>query len=74
MRNLRWHGKPLAPGARPRIAINDYRAGGNGGYLLFRGAKVLWRSTEDIRELAIGYYTERKAIPVEAMGNWKPVR
>src|ERR1035441_9988625 len=41
---------------------------------MFRGAKVVWRSGEDIRELLIRYYTERHSIPGEATGNWKMVR
>ena len=41
---------------------------------MFRGAKVVWRSREDIRDLLIRYYTERKSIPGEATGNWKMVR
>jgi len=72
--NLRWRGKPLGPAQELRIAINSYRAGGSGGYTMFRGAKVVWRSGEDIRELLIRYYTERKSIPGEATGNWKMVR
>jgi 2',3'-cyclic-nucleotide 2'-phosphodiesterase/3'-nucleotidase len=74
IRDLRWRGKPLAPEQKMRIAINNYRAGGSGGYTMFQGAKVVWRSGEDIRELLIRYYTERKSIPVEATGNWKLVK
>src|ERR1017187_2535162 len=74
IRNLSWRGKPLAPERQLRLAINNYRAGGSGGYTMFRGAKVVWRSGEDIRELLIRYYTERQAIPGEATGNWKMVR
>ena len=74
IRNLRWHGHPLAPDQKLRIAINSYRAGGSGGYSMFHGAKVLWRSSEGIRELAIRYYTERKSIQGETAGNWKIVQ
>ena len=69
--NLRWHGKPLEPETRLRIAVNNYRAGGSAGYGMFRDAKVLWRSGEEIRELVIRYYSERKTIPVDAPSNWK---
>jgi hypothetical protein len=41
---------------------------------MFRGAKVVWRSGEDIREMVIRYYTERKSIPGEASGNWKTLK
>ncbi len=71
IRNLRWQGKPLAPDQKLRIALNNYRAGGSGGYQMFQNAKVVWRSSEDIRDLVIRYYTERKTIPVEPTGNWK---
>jgi 2',3'-cyclic-nucleotide 2'-phosphodiesterase / 3'-nucleotidase len=74
IRNLRWRGKPLETEQKLRVAINNYRAGGSGGYVMFQGAKVLWRSNEGIRELVIRYYTERKSIPDEATGNWKMVK
>lgn len=74
IRNLRWRGKELAPDQKLRIAINSYRAGGSGGYSMFRGAEVVWRSSEGIRELVIRYYTERKSIPGETAGNWKIVK
>jgi 2',3'-cyclic-nucleotide 2'-phosphodiesterase/3'-nucleotidase len=69
--NLRWQGRPLDPAQKLRIAVNNYRAGGTGGYEMFRGAKVLWRSGDDIRDLLIRYYTEHKVIPAEATNNWK---
>ena len=67
----RWHGRPLDPSQHLRIAINNYRAGGSGGYEMFRGAKILWRSGDDIRDLLIRYYTEHKTIPSEATSNWR---
>ncbi len=71
---LRWRGKPLGPEQKLRIAINSYRAAGSGGYTMFQGAKVVWRSGEDIRDLVIRYYTERKSIPGDATGNWNIVK
>jgi 2',3'-cyclic-nucleotide 2'-phosphodiesterase/3'-nucleotidase len=74
IRNLRWHGHPLAPEQPLRIAVNSYRAGSSGGYTMFRGAKVVWRSTEGIRDLVIAFYTKRQSIPSETIGNWKIVK
>jgi 2',3'-cyclic-nucleotide 2'-phosphodiesterase/3'-nucleotidase len=71
VRNLRWHGQPLAPDQKLRIAINNYRAAGSAGYSMFKGAKMLWHSQEEIRNLLVEYYTERKNLPGEATGNWR---
>ncbi len=49
IKNLRWKGRPLRDDQPLRLAINSYRAGGSGGYTMFRGAKVVWQSAEDIR-------------------------
>jgi 2',3'-cyclic-nucleotide 2'-phosphodiesterase / 3'-nucleotidase len=69
--NLRWNGKPLAPLQKLRIAVNNYRAGGSGGYSMFRGAKILWRSSQEIRDLIVAYYTEHKRLPDRADRNWR---
>lgn len=73
IRNLKFHGKPLDPSQKLRIAVNNYRAAGSAGYSMFRGAKIVWRSFDDIRELMVRYYTERKKLPLEADGNWRIV-
>lgn len=71
IRNLRWHGRPLEDTQPLRIAVNNYRSGGSAGYTTFRGAKVVWRSGEEIRELMIRYYIEHKELPAKANGNWR---
>jgi 2',3'-cyclic-nucleotide 2'-phosphodiesterase/3'-nucleotidase len=71
IRDLRWHGQPLDMNARLRVAINNYRAAGSAGYSMFGGANVLWRSGDEIRDLMIRYYTERKKLPSDATGNWR---
>jgi 2',3'-cyclic-nucleotide 2'-phosphodiesterase/3'-nucleotidase len=71
--NLRRNGKPIRADEKLRIAVNNYRAGGSGGYEMFRGANVVWRSSEDIRDLIIRYYTERKKLPAEPDRNWRIV-
>lgn len=73
IRNLRWHGKPLADDQPLRIAINNYRSGGSGGYTMFQNAKVVWRSTEEIREMIIRHYSEGGSLPSEPDRNWKVV-
>jgi len=73
IRNLKWKGKPLDLGQKLRLALNSYRAGGTAGYSMFRNAKIVWRSPEDIRQLIIDYYSERSEIPATPAGNWRIV-
>ncbi|HYP08201.1 MAG TPA: 5'-nucleotidase C-terminal domain-containing protein, partial [Bryobacteraceae bacterium] len=72
IQNLRFKGQPLKEDQPLRIALNNYRAGGSGGYTAFRGAKLLWRSYEDMRELIIRYYSENP-LPAKPDENWKVV-
>ncbi len=73
IRNLRWKGQPLSDGQKLRIAVNNYRAGGSAGYSMFREAKVLWRSTEEIRDMMVDHYTEKKSLPARPDNNWRVV-
>jgi len=68
---LRFRGRPLAPNQKLRLAINSYRQAGGGGYRMFAGAKVLWQSTADVRELIIEHYSRKKVIAARADGNWR---
>jgi len=73
IRNLRRHGQPLDDNQPLRIALNNYRAGGSAGYSMFRGAKILWRSPQEIRDLVIQYYSEHKTLPARPDNNWRVV-
>jgi 2',3'-cyclic-nucleotide 2'-phosphodiesterase/3'-nucleotidase len=73
IRNLRYHGQPLADDQKLRIAVNNYRAGGGGGYTMFPKTKIVWRSNDEMRDLMIEYYTEHKTVPAKAVGNWRIV-
>ena len=68
---LLWKGKPLAGNQPLKIAVNSYRAGGSGGYTMFRGAKVVWRSSEEIREMMVQYFSEKGTLPAQADNNWR---
>ncbi|HYI94172.1 MAG TPA: 5'-nucleotidase C-terminal domain-containing protein [Bryobacteraceae bacterium] len=70
IRNLQFRGKPLALDQKLRIAVNNYRAGGSNGYTMFKDAKVVWRSYEDIRDLIIRYYSEHE-LPTAPDNNWR---
>ncbi len=73
IRNLRRNGKPLSDDEPLRLAVNNYRAAGGAGYSMFRGAKVVWRSTEEIRDMVVSYYIEKKQLPVKPDDNWRVI-
>ena len=73
IKNLRWKGRALKDDQPLRIAVNNYRAGGSGGYKMFHGAKVLWQSSQDIRDLMIQYYGQGRPLPTKADRNWRIV-
>lgn len=73
LRNLRFRGAPLADDQPLRIALNNYRAAGSGSYTMFRGAKVVFRSGRDIRDLMVDYFREKGTLPAKPDGNWRLV-
>ena len=73
IQKLQFQGQPLLPHQRLRIAINNYRAAGSAGYSMFRDAKVVWRSSVDMRDLMMQYFMENKTLRAQPDHNWRIV-
>lgn len=71
--NLEFQGRPLAPDRKLKLALNNYRYNGGGGYSMFRNAPILWRSSGEIRDLIIDWVERNGTIPTKATGNWRLV-
>jgi 2',3'-cyclic-nucleotide 2'-phosphodiesterase (5'-nucleotidase family) len=71
--NLEFQGKPLAATQKLLLATNNYRVNGGGGYTMYKGAPVVYRSSEEIREMIIDWVERHKTIPTEPTKNWKIV-
>ena len=71
--NLQFQGKPLAPTQKLRLATNNYRVNSCGGYTMYKGAPVVYRSSVEIRELIIDWVERHKTIPTEPTNNWRIV-
>jgi 2',3'-cyclic-nucleotide 2'-phosphodiesterase (5'-nucleotidase family) len=71
IQNLRFKGQPLNPTQKLRLATNNYRVNGGGGYTMYKDAPVLYRSGEEIRELIIEWVELHKRIPAEPTNNWR---
>jgi 2',3'-cyclic-nucleotide 2'-phosphodiesterase/3'-nucleotidase len=71
IRGLTYKGKPLDPAQKLRVAINNYRYTGGGGYHVYQGLPVVYRSPEETRDLIIEYVSKTHRIPTEADDNWR---
>ena len=71
IQNLRFRGQPLSPAKKLRLATNNYRVNGGGGYTMYKNAPVVFRSSEEIRELIIDWVERHKTIPTKPNNNWR---
>jgi 2',3'-cyclic-nucleotide 2'-phosphodiesterase / 3'-nucleotidase len=71
--NLRFRGQPVSADQKLRLATNNYRVNGGGGYTMYKGAPVVYRSSEEIRELIIDWVERHKNIPTQPSNNWRIV-
>jgi 2',3'-cyclic-nucleotide 2'-phosphodiesterase/3'-nucleotidase len=71
VRNLRFRGQPLDPAQKLKLATNNYRVNGGGGYTMFRGVPEVYRSSTEIRELIIDWVERNRRIPAEPTNNWR---
>jgi 2',3'-cyclic-nucleotide 2'-phosphodiesterase/3'-nucleotidase len=73
IRNLSFQGKPVRPEQKFRLATNNYRVNGGGGYTMYKEAPVVYRSSELIRDLIIDWVERHKTIPTQPNNNWRIV-
>ncbi len=71
IRNLTFHGAPLSADQKLRVAINNYRYSGGGGYSVYQGLPIIYQSREEISELLVHYLKRAKTVPSVADGNWE---
>jgi 2',3'-cyclic-nucleotide 2'-phosphodiesterase / 3'-nucleotidase len=75
-RRVTWvhvHGKPIDPSAEFDVAMNNYRAGGGGNYIMFQGKPVVRDIPTDISELITSYILEKGTIEATVNANWEVV-
>ena len=73
IQNLRFRGQPLSLSKKLRLATNNYRVNGGGGYEMYKNAPVVYRSSEEIRELIIDWLEKNKTVPTTPNNNWRIV-
>jgi len=73
IQNLKVKGQPVTPPKKLRVVTNNYRVNGGGGYTMYKGAPVVYRSSAEVRELIIDWVEQHKTIPTQADNNWRIV-
>ena len=71
IQNLRFHGQPISPTQKLRLAVNNYRVNGGGGYTMYKQARIVSQSSEEIRNLIIDWVERHKTVPAEPTNNWR---
>jgi len=71
IRNVRFRGQPLNATQRLRLATITFRVNGGAGYTMFKDARVIFRSSKDLRELIIDWVKRNREIPTTATNNWR---
>lgn len=73
IQNMRFRGKPVEPTQKLRLATITFRVNGGAGYTMFKNARVISRSSKDLRELIIEWVKRKGHIPTTATNNWRLV-
>ncbi len=69
--NLTFQGNPVRPDQKFRLATNNYRVNGGGGFTMYKNAPVVYKSSQEIRNLIIEWVKEHRVIPAEPSHNWR---
>lgn len=70
---LEVNGSPLLPDAEYDVVMNNYRAGGGGGFDMFRGKPVVRELQIDMAELLADYIRVKRIVTASVNHNWKVI-
>lgn len=73
IQNLKFKDQPLSMTRKLRVVTNNYRVNGGGGFTMYKDAPVVYRSSEEVRELIIDWVERNRQIPTEPSNNWRIV-
>ena len=70
IRELSYQGRQMDPEETFKLVTTNYRAAGGGGYRMLKDADVLWRSSEEVRNLLIEHIAKQGTITPFCDYNW----
>ncbi|MGH9460349.1 MAG: bifunctional metallophosphatase/5'-nucleotidase [Vicinamibacteria bacterium] len=71
IQELSYQGREMDPDETFKLVTTNYRAAGGGGYRMLKNADVLWRSSEEVRNLLIEHIREQGTISPFCDYNWR---
>lgn len=71
IQNMRFRGQPVTQTQKLRLATITFRVNGGAGYTMFKDARVIYRSSKELRELIIDWVKRNGHIPITATNNWR---
>ena len=71
IQNMRFRGQPVTQTQKLRLATITFRVNGGAGYTMFKDARVVYRSSKDLRELIIDWVKRKGQIPTTPTNNWR---
>jgi 2',3'-cyclic-nucleotide 2'-phosphodiesterase/3'-nucleotidase/5'-nucleotidase len=73
VRDLRWRGEKLAPDQKLKVAVNNYRMNGGGGYVMLQRGTRVPGPVMQAREAVVEYLKREKRVTPTTDGNWRLV-
>lgn len=71
IQNMRFRGQSVSATQKFRLATNTFRVNGGAGYTMFRDARVISRSSKELRELIVDWVKRNGHIPTTPTNNWR---
>lgn len=71
IQNMRLRGQPVTQTQKLRLATITFRVNGGAGYTMFKDAKVIYRSSKELRELIIDWVKRNGHIHTTPTNNWR---
>ncbi len=71
IRDLRFKGEPLAADRMLKVAVNNYRVNGGGGYTMLKNGREVSTRRVPARSAVVAYMREQGTIARRTDGNWR---